>query len=371
MNCTECVVIGAGVIGLAIARSLASRGYETVVVESEHLIGSGISARNSEVIHAGIYYPHRSLKAELCVAGRRELYAYCDARNVPYRRCGKLIVATTEDQVGELRVLQRRAVANGVTDLRILDSAGARALESELRCVAALESPSTGIIDSHSYMLALQGDAEVHGALFALRTRVTALSPAGSAVALTFQGDSESSLSARLVVNAAGLTAHTLANSMFVHTGAPAIRMHYAKGSYFSVAGPSPFGRLIYPVPEPGGLGVHLTIDMGGQARFGPDVEWVDTLDFDVDPKRSDAFYAAVRTYWPGLPDGALVPAYAGIRPKLAPQGSPARDFLILGPGTAGTSGLITLLGMESPGLTASLAIAGHIAQMADAYLRA
>jgi L-2-hydroxyglutarate oxidase LhgO len=258
-------------------------------------------------------------------------------------------------------------MANGVTDLRMLDAAGARAIESELKCIAALESPSTGIIDSHAYMLALQSDAEAQGALLVLRTHVSALSPIGSDVALTFENDSEPSLKARLVVNAAGLTAHTLANTMFARTGDTAIPIHYAKGNYFSLLGRSPFSRLIYPAPEPGGLGVHLTVDLAGQARFGPDVEWVDAIDFDVNPKRSEACYAAVRAYWPGLPDNALVPAYAGVRPKLAPQGASAADFLILGPGGGG---LINLLGIESPGLTASLAIAEHVAQLADAHLQ-
>jgi L-2-hydroxyglutarate oxidase LhgO len=373
MDSTDCVVIGAGAIGLAIARSLARRGYETLIVESEGIIGSGISSRNSEVIHAGIYYPQGSLKATLCVEGRHELYAYCDARGILYRRCGKLIVATTPAQVDELRALSNTAAGNGVTDLRLLDASGARALESELSCVAALESPSTGIIDSHAYMLALLGDAEEHGAVLAPRTRVTTLSPAGAAVALTFQGDSEPALEARLVVNSAGLTAHQLANSFGARTGQPPVSIYYAKGSYFSLAGRTPFRRLVYPAPEPGGLGVHLTLDMAGQARFGPDVEWVASPEYDVSPERSQRFYAAVRSYWPALPDGALVPAYAGIRPKLAPPGSPPADFLIRGGGERGRPGaypLIDLLGMESPGLTASLAIASRVTQLADEWLQ-
>ena len=373
MHSVECVVIGAGVIGLAIARSLAARGYETLVLEAQPRIGSGISSRNSEVIHAGIYYPPGSLKAELCVAGRDALYAYCDQRNVPYRRCGKLIVATTQEQIIELEALQRTAHANGVRDLRLLDATEARAIESELQCVAALESPWTGIIDSHAYMIALQGDAETHGATLALRTCVAALSPLGTDVALALQEDSGPTLRARLAVNAAGLSAHTLVNSMFSHAGKPAIPIYYAKGSYFRLSGRSPFNRLIYPAPQPGGLGVHLTLDLSGQARFGPDVEWVEEprcgADYDVDPLRAAQFYTAVRAYWPGLPGGALIPAYAGIRPKLGPPGSPPADFLILGPTTPGSTGLINLLGIESPGLTASLAISERVAAMADAYL--
>jgi L-2-hydroxyglutarate oxidase LhgO len=313
------------------------------------------------------------LKATLCVEGRHELYAYCDARGIPYRRCGKLIVATTQDQVGELVALQRRGAGNGVTDLRLLDRAGARALEGELRCVAALESPSTGIVDSHAYMLALQGDAEEHGAVLALQTRVAALSPLGADVALTFQDDSEPSLKARLVVNAAGLTAHLLANSFAAHIGQDPMSIYYAKGSYFALAGRTPFRRLIYPAPEPGGLGVHLTLDMAGRARFGPDVEWVAAPAFDVVPERANRFYTAVRAYWPALLDGALVPAYAGIRPKLAPPREPAADFLIRGGGERGhpgSYGLIDLLGMESPGLTASLAIAARVTGLADAWLQ-
>jgi L-2-hydroxyglutarate oxidase LhgO len=373
MDSTDCVVIGAGAIGLAIARALARQGYETLVVESEGIIGSGISSRNSEVIHAGIYYPRGSLKATLCVEGRHELYAYCDARGVPYRRCGKLIVATTLAQVDELLALSDTAAGNGVTDLRLLDAAGARVLEGELSCVAALESPSTGIIDSHAYMLALLGDAEEYGAVLALRTRVTTLSPAGATVALTFQGDSEPSLEARLVVNSAGLNAHQLANSFAVQTGQPSVSIYYAKGSYFSLGGRTPFRRLVYPAPEPGGLGVHLTLDMAGQARFGPDVEWVASPEFDVSPERSQRFYAAVRSYWPALPNGALVPAYAGIRPKLTPPGAPPVDFLIRGGGERSRPGahpLIDLLGMESPGLTASLAIASHVTRLADEWLQ-
>jgi L-2-hydroxyglutarate oxidase LhgO len=373
MDSTDCVVIGAGAIGLAIARSLARRGYETLIVESEGIIGSGISSRNSEVIHAGIYYPQGSLKATLCVEGRHELYAYCDARGIPHRRCGKLIVATTPAQVDELLALSDTAAGNGVSDLRLLDASGARALESELSCVAALESPSTGIIDSHAYMLALLGDAEEHGAVLAPRTRVMTLSPAGVAVALTFQGDSEPALEARLVVNSAGLNAHHLANSFAAQTGQPSVSIYYAKGSYFSLAGRTPFKRLVYPAPEPGGLGVHLTLDMAGQARFGPDVEWVASPEFDVSPERSQRFYAAVRSYWPALPDGALVPAYAGIRPKLAPPRAPPADFLIRGGGEHGRPGahpLIDLLGMESPGLTASLAIASRVTRLADEWLQ-
>jgi len=369
MTVTDCVVIGAGVVGLAIARALSMQGHETVVVEAERRIGGGVSSRNSEVIHAGLYYPQGSLKARLCVQGRRELYAYCAARSIPHRRCGKLIVATAEAQAPDLDQIKRHAAANGVDDLQELDAAAARRLEPALRCISALQSPSTGIIDSHAYMLALQGDLERYGGVVALGARVRALMRHGDLIALTFEGEDQPSLAARLVVNAAGLSAQALARTLPDRARASTPPIHYAKGSYFSLAGRSPFSRLIYPAPEPGGLGVHLTLDLAGQARFGPDVEWVETLDYAVDPGRAARFYAAIRAYWPGLPDDALAPAYAGIRPKLSAPGGPAADFRIDGPLHHGVPGLIELFGIESPGLTASLAIAGHVAAMAQGAL--
>lgn len=369
MEFVECAVIGAGVVGLAVARALARRGYETVVIEAERVIGSGISSRNSEVIHAGIYYQPGSLKSQLCVQGRRELYAFCDARQVPYRRCGKLIVATSDARLPELMRLRETAIANGVDDVRMLSAAQALRLESELRCVAAIESPSTGIVDAHSFMLALRADAEAGGAAFGFGARVAEVAPLGTDVALRLEGESSPSLKSRLAVNAAGLGAISLANSMSRHIGADSRCAYYAKGNYFRLRGRSPFARLVYPLPEDGGLGVHVTLDLGGQSRFGPDVEWIQQPQFEVDPARARRFEAAVRTYWPGLPADALIPAYAGVRPKLTPPGAPAADFRIEGPADLGGVGLINLLGIESPGLTASLAIADRVASLAGAFL--
>lgn len=367
MDTVECVVIGAGVIGLATARALALAGHEVVILEAEDHIGSGVSSRNSEVIHAGIYYPQGSLKAQTCVEGKTALYAYCESRHIPHRRCGKLIVATHQDQKPELERILAAARANGVNDLVWLDGAEAQAMEPALACVAALHSPSTGIVDSHAYMLSLQGEAEAAGAMTAFLTPVSALRLDADGVALTTGDDAEPSLKARLVVNCTGLSAPDLAAKAVLLGAAPdtaPVRARYAKGSYFTLSGRSPFNTLIYPTPEPGGLGVHLTLDMGGQAKFGPDVEWVEAPDYDVDPRRADGFYAAVRRYWPALPDHALTPGYAGVRPKISGPGEPAADFRIDTAATAG-GGLINLLGIESPGLTASLAIADRVAQRA------
>ncbi|CAN5658438.1 NAD(P)/FAD-dependent oxidoreductase [soil metagenome] len=358
MERVDCIVVGAGVVGLAVARALALRGLETIVLESEHIIGSGTSSRNSEVIHAGIYYPEGSLKAELCVRGRHMLYEYCAARGVPHRRCGKLIVATSVEQMCMLEALQAAGRANGVEELELIDADRARSLEPRLQCVAALDSGSTGIVDSHGLMLALQGDFENAGGMVAFGAWVEGGECGADGITLQVGGEQPMSICARVVVNGAGLYAQAIAASL---TGMPAALVpprYLAKGSYFSLAGASPFSRLIYPVPEPGGLGVHLTIDMGGQARFGPDVEWVDSVDYEVDPTRSASFYTSIRRYWPDLPDGALLPGYAGIRPKISGPGDPAADFLIQGPEAHGIPGLVNLFGIESPGLTASLAIA-------------
>ncbi|MGE0742487.1 MAG: NAD(P)/FAD-dependent oxidoreductase [Hyphomonadaceae bacterium] len=364
MDEVECVVIGAGVIGLAAARALALTGREVIILERTDSIGSGISSRNSEVIHAGIYYPANSLKARFCVEGRDQLYAYCRTHNVAHRRCGKLIVATMPVQVGELESIAAAARRNGVTDIEQLTSAEAIAIEPELNCLSALNSPSTGIIDSHGYMLSLLGDAEAHGAVIAYGASVASMRVESNGVAIWLEGDGEPSLKARLVVNAAGLDAAPLTHRVEGLDPAHAHPSYYAKGSYFTLAGRAPFSRLVYPAPEPGGLGVHLTLDLGGQARFGPDVEWIETPHYDVDPRRAEKFYAAVRAYWPGLHDGALTPAYSGIRPKLSGPGEPARDFVIEGPSTHGARGLINLLGIESPGLTSSLAIADYVATL-------
>jgi len=354
----DCVVIGAGVVGLAVARALALEGREVVVLEAADAIGTETSSRNSEVIHAGIYYPAGSLKARLCVEGKHFLYAYCSERGIPHRRCGKMIVATRPGQDAYLDKLRAQAAANGVEDLRLVDGAAARAIEPELSCDAALLSPSTGIVDSHSLMLAYQGDAEARGAVVAFLSPVLGGEVRNDGIELRVGGAEPAALRARLVVNAAGLGAQSVARSI---AGIPAARvppLHYAKGNYFSLAGRSPFSRLVYPVPEPGGLGVHISIDLAGQARFGPDVEWIDDIAYDVDPRRADGFYAEVRRYWPGLRDGALQPAYAGIRPKLGPAGTPAADFVVEGPCDHGVPGLVNLFGIESPGLTASPAIA-------------
>lgn len=361
MEKVDAVVIGAGVVGLAVARALALRGLETVVLESERGIGTGTSSRNSEVIHAGLYYPPGSLKAELCVRGKQLLYAFCDSHQVPYRRCGKFIVASAPAQCETLQALLQRGQANGVEALRMLGPAQARAAEPALACVAALESGSTGIVDSHALMLALQGDLEAAGGMLALGAPVLAGGPLAGGLRLEVGGEQAMTLQAGVVVNAAGLHAPALARRIEGLAPASLPQAYYAKGSYFSLPGRAPFSRLIYPVPEPGGLGVHLTLDLGGQARFGPDVQWVDTLDYSVDPARARAFYSAIRSYWPGLPDGALQPGYAGIRPKISGPGEPAADFVIQDASVHGLPGLVNLFGIESPGLTAALAIAEHV----------
>ena len=361
----DCVVAGAGVVGLAVARALALAGREVIVLEAAEGIGTETSSRNSEVIHAGIYYPKGSLMARTCVAGRRLLYAYCAEHGVPHRNCGKLIVATNDDESARLTEIKGRAEANGVEGMRLLSAAEATALEPNLRCTAALLSPATGIIDSHSYMLALLGDAEGAGAALAIHSPVQRGRVVESGIEIEVGGAEPMNLHCRLLVNSAGLHAPALANLI---EGMPSNRVphaYYAKGNYFSLAGRSPFSRLIYPVPVPGGLGVHITVDMGGQAKFGPDVEWIDGIDYSVDPHRADKFYAAVRKYWPDIKDGSLQPGYAGIRPKTVPPGAPAQDFVIQGPAEHGVAGLINLFGIESPGLTASLALAEQVRDLA------
>jgi len=357
----DAVVIGAGVVGLAVARALALAEREVIVLESEDAIGTGTSSRNSEVIHAGIYYPKDSLKARYCVAGRERLYPYCGERGIGHRRCGKLIVATGEDQIPGLRDLQSKALANGVEDIRWLEGREAMALEPALDCVAALLSPSTGIIDSHGLMLAYQGDAEDAGAMIAFKSPVAGGRLAGEGIELTVGGDAPMTLSARTVVNSAGLFAQTVAASIDGLDPASVPPSYFAKGNYFSLAVRAPFTHLIYPAPEAAGLGVHLTLDLGGQAKFGPDVEWVEEISYDVDPARCLGFYAAVRRYWPELPEDSLRPAYSGIRPKIQAPGEPARDFMIQGPADHGVKGLVNLYGIESPGLTSSLAIADAV----------
>ena len=360
----DSIVIGAGVVGLAVARALARAGREVIVVERHGHIGEETSSRNSEVIHAGIYYPTGSLKAQACVAGKHALYDFCERHGVAVNRCGKLIVAVDPGEIPVLERLKATAEANGVPDLTWLDPPQAAELEPQVRCSKALLSPSTGIVDSHAFMLALQGDAEADGAMIAFNTPVAHAAVADGGLVLETGGEQPMTVAADLVVNAAGLSAVAFAAGI---DGFPADRLpepRFAKGNYFAVSGKPPFRRLVYPVPEPGGLGVHATIDLGGQVRFGPDVEWVSGVHdriYDVDPHRADAFYGAIRRYWPDLADGALSPDYSGLRPKLVGPGEPAADFVIQGPIDHGVLGLVNLLGIESPGLTASLALADRV----------
>jgi len=364
MDRVDCVVIGAGVVGLAIARALALAGREVVILEAESTIGTHTSSRNSEVIHAGIYYPAGSRKASTCVRGRERLYRYCAAHGVPHRRCGKLIVATDKRQIAELHAIQAKAHANGVGDLIWLERDAARALEPALDCVAALHSPSTGIVDSHALMLAYLGDAERAGAMLALASPLERARVARAGIELEVGGAEPARIIAQHLVNSAGLRAPGVAQRIEGYPAAQVPRELYAKGNYYSLRGRAPFSHLVYPVPEPGGLGVHVTLDLAGQARFGPDVEWVERIEYSVDPARAAAFYGAIRRYWPELPDGALAPAYCGIRPKISGPGEPAADFVIAGPAQHAVPGLVNLFGIESPGLTASLALADDVAAL-------
>jgi L-2-hydroxyglutarate oxidase LhgO len=370
MERIDAVVVGAGVVGLAIARSLARAGREVVVLEAAHAIGTVTSSRNSEVIHAGLYYPTGSLKAQLCVQGRQMLYAWCVERGVEHRRCGKLIVATHDGQLAGLKALQAQAEANGVHDLQWLGAAEARALEPQLHGVAALLSPSTGIVDSHGLMLSLQGDAEAHGAMLAFDSPVLGGRLNGRGIELDVGGAQPMGLLARTVINSAGLQAPQLAARIAGLAPRHVPTPHFLKGSYFSLAGRAPFSRLVYPMHEGAWLGVHLTLDLGGQARFGPDAEWLpdetaaDAIDYRVDPRRAEVFYEAIRRYWPALPDRALQPAYSGVRPKIHGPGEPAPDFVIQGPAAHGVPGLVNLFGIESPGLTSALAIGDHVAAL-------
>lgn len=373
MERVECVVVGAGVVGLAIARRLAQAGREVIVLEAADAIGTGTSSRNSEVIHAGIYYPTGSLRARLCVAGRDLLYRYCAEHGVAHRRLGKLIIATEDSQLPRLDAIRAQAAANGVTDLYAIDAATARAWEPNLRTVGALVSPSTGIIDSHGLMLALLGDAEESGAMLALRSPLEQSHRDAAGFVLEVGGADPMRLGCATLVNAAGLGAWAVAAGLEGFPPAQVPPRVLAKGNYYALGqGRSPFSRLVYPVPVDGGLGVHLTLDLAGQARFGPDVEWLAdadadaVIDYAVDPARAETFTDSVRAYWPGLPDGALVPAYSGVRPKLSGPGQPQRDFLLQGPESHGIPGLVNLFGIESPGLTSCLAIADAVAALLD-----
>jgi L-2-hydroxyglutarate oxidase LhgO len=367
MDRIDCVVIGAGVVALAVARALAMTGREVIVVERHAAIGMETSSRNSEVIHAGLYYPTGSLKAELCVSGRDALYSYCEERGLAHKRCGKLIVASSEAQLPALESIYRQAHANRCHEVRTVSAKEACTLEPELSCVAALLSPNTGIIDTHAYMLSLQADAENAGAMFAFDSSVVAGRMTDNGIVLRVQtGDgTETEFEATTVVNCAGLWAPRLAGMIDGLEQAFTPTPYFAKGNYYSLAGKAPFSHLIYPVPEAGGLGVHLTLDLGSQARFGPDVEWLDTpdkdIDYAVDPCRADKFYQAIRSYWPALEDGSLQPAYSGVRPKISAPDQPAADFLFANHGSRHYLGLY---GIESPGLTASLAIGEHVARL-------
>ena len=372
MNEVDCIVVGAGVIGLCVARAVARRGHEVIVIERERRAGLHLSSRNSEVIHAGIHYPPGSLKAQLCVRGRELLYSYCEAHRVGFRRCGKLTVAASAAEEGRLQALAANARANGV-ELEWLDATQARRLEPELHCAMALLSPSTGIIDSAGLLRSLLGDAESHGATVAFGSAVTALSVGSGGIEVCVDAEPRASVHARWVINCAGLSAAAVAASFADFTRAAIPSMHFAKGNYFSLPGRAPFAHLIYPVPGASGhLGVHLTLDLAGSARFGPDLQWLEAMDggnpdYSVDAQRASAFVAAIREYWPALPAESLSPAYAGIRPKLSGPGEAARDFLISAPEEHGFPGMINLFGIESPGLTSCLALGDVIAAILDA----
>lgn len=360
----DCAVIGAGVVGLAIARRLALDGREVVILEAEEAFGTHTSSRNSEVIHAGIYYPTGSLKARLCVAGKIALYRYCAEHDVKHRRIGKLVVATDEVEIAGLQKYRQQADINGVTDLRMLDAREVAELEPEVRGVAGFLSSTTGIIDSHGLMLAYLGDAEERGAALALASPVIGGAASEDGIALDVGGRETMRLVCRTVVNSAGFHAQAVARSI---AGIPAATIpptHYAIGHYYTLAGRAPFRRLVYPVARQDWLGVHVTIDLGGQVKFGPDFDWIDRIDYRFDASREAAFYQAIRRYYPGLRDGTLQAGYTGIRPKIAGPGAAAPDFVIQGPGEHGVPGLVNLYGIESPGLTASLAIADHVASL-------
>lgn len=362
MEKVDCIVVGAGVIGLAVARQLAMSGRETLIVEREAGIGEGTSSRSSEVIHAGLYYPAGSLKARLCVEGRRALYEYCQMRDIDHQRCGKLVLACRDSEEPGLLQLLASARSNGVEDLQWLKGEEVRRLEPALTCHAAILSHSTGIIDSRGLMLALLADAEAGGASLITRTRVSGITPTPAGLAVEFEGGLEAVLSTE-VINAAGLGATELASRVAGLDDRFVPPAYLAKGSYFAYRGTVPFNRLIYPLPDPGGLGIHLTLDLSGSARFGPDVAWVKSPEYSVDPARAVAFAESVRRYWPDVDPQRLVPGYAGLRPKIVGPGAPAADFRIDGPETHGVRGLVNLFGIESPGLTSCLAIAAEIEQ--------
>jgi L-2-hydroxyglutarate oxidase LhgO len=358
----QVLVIGAGMVGLAAARALALRGHDVVVAEKANAIGTGTSSRNSEVIHGGMYYPTGTLRARHSVAGRRMLYAYCKSHGVPHRKLGKLVVAADEAETAKLEQIARQGEVNGVENLVLIDGKAARALEPELVCAAALHSPETGILDTHGYMLALRGDLEDHGGMIAFNTPAAGIERRGGQWIARFGAAAAGEAAFDAVVNAAGLGAQQIARAMPDYPQARVPRLVLAKGNYFSYAGRPAFKRLVYPTPMPGGLGVHVTLDMAGRMRFGPDVEWIERENYNVDPARAAIFYARIRTYWPRLPDNSLAPDYAGIRPKLSGKGEPQGDFLIDTPAAHGLPGLVQMFGIESPGLTSSLSLGEAVA---------
>ncbi|MGE3148366.1 MAG: NAD(P)/FAD-dependent oxidoreductase [Pseudorhodoplanes sp.] len=362
----QVLVIGAGVIGLAVGRQAAIAGHEVIIAEAADGIGTGVSSRNSEVIHAGMYYPTRSRRAAACVRGNRLLYDYLESHGVPHRRCGKLIVATSEAERAKIEALHQQGQVNGVAGLELIGGNAARAMEPQLACIAALHSPATGIIDGHAYMLALRGDLEDRGGMIAFETPVEQVARTPQGWRVSFGGREPGSLDVDAVVNAAGLGAQELARRMDGYPAARVPRLVLAKGNYFGYAGKPVFSRLIYPMPVDGGLGVHVTLDLAGRMRFGPDVEWIEDEKYEVDPKRAASFYERIRSYWPGLPDGTLVPDYSGIRPKLTGPGEPAADFLIDAPAQHGLRGLVQMFGIESPGLTSSLSLAEDVVAALD-----
>ena len=358
----QVLVVGAGVIGLAVARAAALRGHDVIVAEATGGIGNGVSSRNSEVIHGGIYYPTGSLRARHSTRGRRMLYEFCAAHGLAYNKCGKLIVATDAAELVKVEALMAQGDANGVEGLELIGGNAARALEVELACIGALYSPESGIVDSHGYMRALWGDLEDCGGRIAFATPVERMSLAAGEWHVEFGGRDAGAANFDAIINSAGLSAQALARHIEGYPADKIPPLVLAKGNYFAFAGKPVFSRLIYPTPVDGGLGVHVTLDLAGRMRFGPDVEWIDHESYTVDPRRADAFYDRIRRYWPGLPEGSLVPDYCGIRPKLTGPGRPAADFLIAGEAMHGMRRLVCLFGIESPGLTSSLSLAEEVA---------
>ena len=366
MEQVDVIVIGAGAVGLAVARAVALTGREVIVLEAEDAIGTQVSSRNSEVIHAGLYYEPGSLRARLCVEGKKQLYAYCQTHHVEAKACGKLIVATNEDELNVLDQLMERGKTNGVDDLELIDGREAAVLEPQVKCLAAIVSPSSGIFDSHGFMLAMQGEIEAAGGAIAFGSPVENIRTEQGRLTLAVGGEEPSEIAAACVINAAGLGAIPLARRIEGLDPKFVPAPHYARGNYFTISGRGPFERLIYPVPQPAGLGIHYTRDLGGQARFGPDVEWIDEIDYEVNVARAESFYASIRTYWPDLEDGALQPAYTGIRPKIQEPGGPMPDFMIQDHKIHSVPGLINLFGIESPGLTSSVAIGNYVAELSS-----